>query len=147
AAESKKEGYTVEWYTDEACTSAFDFDTAITADTVLYAKYTVIEFTVTFNHGGDIAAESKYVVYGGKVTAVESKKEGYTVEWYTDEACTAAFDFDTAITADTVLYAKYVKESKGGCGSDMGAGFYALLSLTGAALACALFVRRKKEDK
>ena len=35
-----KEGYTFDrWYTDEACTSKFDFSTPITKDTVLYARW------------------------------------------------------------------------------------------------------------
>lgn len=37
-----KEGYTFDrWYTDEACTSKFDFSTPITQDTVLYARWMV----------------------------------------------------------------------------------------------------------
>ena len=32
--------------------------------------------------------------------------------WYTDAACTKAFDFATAITADTTLYAKWAPEKR-----------------------------------
>lgn len=39
-----KDGYVFAgWYTDEACTEAFDFDKPITAKTKLYAKWTPIE--------------------------------------------------------------------------------------------------------
>ncbi|MDY2842185.1 MAG: InlB B-repeat-containing protein, partial [Candidatus Borkfalkiaceae bacterium] len=109
AAESKKTGHTVVWYTDAELTQPFDFaNTAISGNLELYAKYTAIEYTVTFNHGGDIAAESKNVAYGGKVTAAESKKEGYTVEWYIDAELTQPFDFaNTAISGNLELYAKY----------------------------------------
>lgn len=116
AAESKKVGYTVTWCTDEACTTTFDFSTEINADMTLYAKYTVRKLTITFRHGDDIADEKQTVDYGGKATAAESKKDGHTVTWCTDEACTTAFDFDTEIKSDMTLYAKYteaVKEDSG----------------------------------
>jgi uncharacterized repeat protein (TIGR02543 family) len=107
AATSKKEGYTVAWYKDEACTELFDFETPITEDITLYAKYTINTYTVTFVHGGDIADVEVQVNHNEKVNAEEGKKAGYTVAWYTDEACTKAFDFDTAITGNLKLYANY----------------------------------------
>lgn len=60
---------------------------------------------------------------GSKVTTVRVKKntkidepaiptkEGYVFGgWYTDEACTVEFDFNTPITAKTTLYAKWTPE-------------------------------------
>ncbi len=55
-------------------------------------------------------------------------REGYTFAgWYTDGACTKAYDFATAVTADMTLYAKWVKNAvnpggNGGSGSNGGNG-------------------------
>lgn len=49
-----KEGYTFDrWYTDEACTSKFDFSTPITEDPVLYARW-MANVTGVKVHGNEI---------------------------------------------------------------------------------------------
>lgn len=49
-------------------------------------------------------------------------REGYTFAgWYTDEACTEAYDFSVAVTADMTLYAKWVKNEASSSGSSSGA--------------------------
>ena len=85
-------GYTFGgWYTDESCTSAYNFDTPVTGNLLLYAKWTPVTYTVTFNangHGTAPAAQS--VEYGGKATQPTAPTaSGYTFGgWYTDRACT-----------------------------------------------------------
>jgi uncharacterized repeat protein (TIGR02543 family) len=72
-----------------------------------YAK--VNEFVVTFNSNGGTEIEKQYVAYNGKaeIPAVP-QKEGYIFEnWYKDEELTQVFDFNTPITSDITLYAKY----------------------------------------
>ena len=53
-------------------------------------------------------------------------REGYTFAgWYTDEACTKAYDFSVAVTADMTLYAKWIKkaaDNNGGSGGNSGSG-------------------------
>ena len=53
-------------------------------------------------------------------------REGYTFAgWYTDEACTKAYDFSVAVTADMTLYAKWIKkaaDNNGGSGGNGGSG-------------------------
>ena len=67
--------------------------------------------TVTFAVNGGNAIEAiKDLAYGDKVTApTEPKKAGYTFAgWFSDEACTKAWDFDKAtVSADVTLYAKW----------------------------------------
>lgn len=49
-------------------------------------------------------------------------REGYTFAgWYTDEACTEAYDFSVAVTADMTLYAKWVKNEASSSGTSSGA--------------------------
>lgn len=111
-ADPTAEGYVFRgWYTTAACTTEFDFNTPITADTTLYAKWNET-YTVTFNvgdHGTAPAAQK--VENGGKATKPENPTaKGWRFDgWYTDERCTARYDFDKAVTANTTLYAKWTQ--------------------------------------
>lgn len=147
-----KEGYDVEWYADAERTIPFDIRTErIQDDLTIYAKYVVKQLSVTFDHGeteSGIASQTVTVTYGDKVSAPENTRDGYTLAWYTDAACTMAFDFETPITEDMKLYAKYTKietPSKSGCGSETGTG----LSVAMMTIVCGtlfLVMRKKKED-
>ena len=65
--------------------------------------------TVTFNSNGGSAVAAQTVDNGGKATKpADPTKSGYTFGgWYTDSGCTAAFNFNSAVTADMTLYAKW----------------------------------------
>lgn len=111
-ADPTAEGYVFRgWYTTAACTTEFDFNTPIAADTTLYAKWDEI-YTVTFNVGGHGTAPApQKVENGGKATKPENPTaKGWRFDgWYTDEKCTAGYDFDKAVTANTTLYAKWTQ--------------------------------------
>lgn len=50
-------------------------------------------------------------------------REGYTFAgWYTDAACTKAYDFATAVTADMTLYAKWIKNEASSPDTDNAGG-------------------------
>lgn len=112
--------------------------------------------TVTFNsNGGSDVPEQ--IRANAAATKPDSRKAGYTlVGWYTDEACTAAYDFTKPVTDNITLYAKWEaapryyynsgtttdtdngdEDKKGSPKTfDPGAGIYAVsvaLSLTGTA--------------
>lgn len=112
SADPTAEGYVFRgWYTTAACTTEFDFNTPIAADTTLYAKWDEI-YTVTFNVGGHGTAPApQKVENGGKATKPENPTaKGWRFDgWYTDEKCTARYDFDKAVTANTTLYAKWTQ--------------------------------------
>lgn len=63
--------------------------------------------TVTFNsNGGSDVPEQ--IRANAAATKPDSRKAGYTlVGWYTDEACTAAYDFTKPATDNITLYAKW----------------------------------------
>lgn len=111
-ADPTAEGYVFRgWYTTAACTTEFDFNTPIAADTTLYAKWDEI-YTVTFNVGGHGTAPTpQKVENGSKATKPENPTaKGWRFDgWYTDEKCTAGYDFDKAVTANTTLYAKWTQ--------------------------------------
>ena len=89
-------------------------------------------YTVTFDaNGKDAAMPDSQRVKEGKAATEPSTKprcKGYTFAgWYTDAACTKAYDFSAAVTADMTLYAKWTKNAvnpggNGGSGSSGGNG-------------------------
>jgi len=108
-----KTGYTFAgWYTEDTLTTEFDFETVITADITLYAKWTANDYTVTFDVDGGSNVVALEVEYNTAATAPTAPtKAGFTFEgWYTEEALTTEFDFTTVITADITLYAKWALE-------------------------------------
>lgn len=63
--------------------------------------------TVTFNSNGgsDVPGQIRA---NAAATKPDSRKAGYTlVGWYTDEACTAAYDFTQPVRDSVTLYAKW----------------------------------------
>lgn len=99
------------WYTSQLYTAEFDFNTPITADTTLYAKWNET-YTVTFNVGDHGTAPiAQTVENGGKAIKPENPTaKGWRFDgWYTDERYTARYDFDKAVTANTTLYAKWTQ--------------------------------------
>ena len=108
------EGFTFDgWYTDDTYDTEFDFNTPITHDTKVYAKWTAKNYEVSFitEHGDPPTSQN--VKYNG--TAKDPgklKAEGYTfIGWYTDHTCTTEFKFSTPITGDTKVYAKWEKNA------------------------------------
>ena len=108
------EGFTFDgWYADKAHETKFDFNTQITSDTKVYAKWTAKDYEVSFitEHGD--APDSQNVPYNGTADDPgELTAEGYTfIGWYTDHTCTTEFNFSTPITGDTKVYAKWEKNA------------------------------------
>ena len=142
----------VGWFADEDLTEEFDFDnTPVTEPITLYAKYEPVSYTITFMDGG-----TRYLTataqYGAKYALPEAPtKEGYTFGgWFTDAECTQEYDFDTAVTGNVTVYAKWTQAETpapvddsgcGGCGSSVGAASV-LAGVAVLALACVLL--RKK---
>ena len=97
------------WYLDDEFVDEFSFDTLIFEDTTLYAKF-VDPVTVTFNtyEGTAIAAETIPAGYKAKKPA-DPTKDGYLFGgWFSDDQYTTAYDFDTAVTANTTIHAKWL---------------------------------------
>ncbi|WP_062551594.1 InlB B-repeat-containing protein [Peptoniphilus phoceensis] len=66
------------------------------------------EFTVTFNSNEGSKVEDAKTVDGIVTKPADPTKDGYTFDgWYTDEGLTKVFDFNTKLTSDTILYAKW----------------------------------------
>lgn len=82
---------------------------------------------VKFDAQGGSATGDQTPASGSTVTKpADPTRDGYTFAgWYTDEACTKAYDFSAAVTADMTLYAKWTKkaaDNNGGSGGNGGSG-------------------------
>lgn len=114
-------------------------------------------YTVTFNSNGGSDVPGQIRANAAATKPADPTRSGYVFAgWYTDEACTAAYDFTQPVTDNVTLYAKWeaapryyynsgtttdtdnADEDKKGSPKtfDPGAGIYAVsvaLSLTGTA--------------
>ena len=102
-----KTGYTFGgWYTDAACTQAWNFDDWVTEELTLYAGWTVNQYTVVIkpeNGDEDIVITQDY---GTQITAPSLTKDGYTfIGW--------DMDFPVAMPAeDITITAQWKKTEK-----------------------------------
>lgn len=108
------DGYTFGgWYADEDRTIEFDFNTPITGDTKVYAKWTAKDYEVSFitEHGNPPTSQN--VPYNGTATDPgELTEDGYTfIGWYTDDTYDTEFDFTQPIKRNTTVYAKWEKNA------------------------------------
>ena len=116
-----KEGFNVEvptelkdqadfngWYSDSALTKPFDFGSVITENTTVYADW-VNKYTVTFDTqgGSTVAPATVKEGYNVAVPDVPTKTKKAFAGWFSDSACTTAFNFGSIITKNTTVYAKW----------------------------------------
>lgn len=104
------------WYYNDAEGNAVKYERGmlISGEMEFYATYTLTDkmYTVTTVVKGE---EVKYSVASGEKAGIFDPQAGYVdatyhdafAGWYTDADCTNAFDLNTAITADTKIYAKF----------------------------------------
>ena len=77
---------------------------------------------VKFDSQGGSSVDGQTPASGSTVAKpADPTREGYTFGgWYTDAACTEAYDFATAVTSDMTLYAKWTKSEASSSGSSSG---------------------------
>jgi len=107
------------WYTDKNFNYKYDFNTPVTKDITLYAKWindgSCNQYTVSFNTNG-----------AGYIESQRHKKGEYAYEpstpakscydfggWYADSSLNNRYYFNTPITKDITLYAKWI--NNGSC--------------------------------
>ncbi len=115
-ADPVKAGFTlVGWYSDSACTVAYDFSKPVNDNLILWAKWAVATFTVSFDGGEVCSVDAQTVEYGKTVSQpTDPKVAGKTfLGWYSDAAFTRPYDFSQAVYHDTTLYAKWATKVLG----------------------------------
>ena len=108
-------GYTFAfWYLgeDEQTATAYDFNTPVTGDITLTAKWNINKYTVTFDsYGGTPVPPKQEVEYGFTATKPDDPTlKGHTFAfWYLgeDEQTATAYNFGTPVTENITLTAKW----------------------------------------
>ena len=101
------------WYKEATCTNAWVFstDTIPEHDITLYAKWTLNQYTVSFDsQGGNTIPEIEVEYDSIIIEPIAPTKTGYTFAgWYKEAAYTNEwiFDSDTIPAYDITLYAKW----------------------------------------
>ena len=112
------EGFDFEgWFTQDG--NAYDFATPVSGNLTLYARWAAsgeptMAHLVTFDTAGGSAVDAQTVGYGDKATRpADPTREGYVFAgWYADKEYSCEFDFDTPVTADVTVYAKWTEVQK-----------------------------------
>lgn len=110
-ADAEKEGYTFGgWFSDVALTQAVtEIALGSHADITLYAKFTAIEYDITYNLDGGTngANPATYTIETATITLADATKEGFTfLGWFSDaELTTEVTEIPLGSTGDVALYA------------------------------------------
>lgn len=109
-----KEGYKfLGWYSDQAREHEFNFETALSKDTTIYAKYEINVYDIeAVVNDGELENKLQKVEHGKKANPFENPTRlGHRfVGWYEDQEFTKQFDFEQLITANKKVYPKFEKE-------------------------------------
>jgi uncharacterized repeat protein (TIGR02543 family) len=114
ASDPSKYGYTFDnWYLDSGLTVLFNFDALITDNTIVYAKFNINTYTVSFMDGNtELSAFTQTnVTHGTTVNrpATNPSKANHAFDnWYSNSGLTTLFNFSTPITGNTTVYAKFI---------------------------------------
>lgn len=101
------------WCSDEELYDEYDFNTPVTNDMILYAKWFYVIYTVSFEMNGADAIPNIEIKEGHSVGKIEKPEyKGNTfVNWYEDPEFTKPFNPLGKVTNDITLYARWVKKS------------------------------------
>ena len=112
----EKTGYTFNgWYLDDGgLNQPFATDTEITSDTTVYAKWLLVNYTITYEANDGSYADDKtnpatYTIESDDITLLPLKREGYAFDgWYVDGNCIQTIKKGT--TGNLTLSAKWIKD-------------------------------------
>jgi uncharacterized repeat protein (TIGR02543 family) len=95
------------WFSDEALTTSYTFTTMPSQATTLYAKWTINQYTITFDSNAGSSIPVITQDFGTAVTApTNPTRTGYTFAgWFSDEALTTSYTFATMPSQSITLYA------------------------------------------
>lgn len=100
----------VGWFTEQSGGKEISTDTVFDKDTTVYAHWTEITYTVTFNANGGVLSQTtaKTDIYG-KLTALPTPtRDGYSfVGWFTEQNGETEVSTDTVFDEDITVYAKW----------------------------------------
>ncbi|MCR5651352.1 MAG: InlB B-repeat-containing protein [Lachnospiraceae bacterium] len=105
------------WFKDAAGEDYYDFNTPVTGNITLYAKWVSKEvklYTVSFDLNGKDGtkpADQKVPEGGTAGSPGNPASAGFIFRgWYTDKDCKSLYDFSDPVTADITLYARWEED-------------------------------------
>jgi len=107
----EKLGYTFDgWYSDEALSEEFNETVMPKKNIIVYAKWVINQYTITFNSNGGNNVTEISEGYGTSIVAPTAPtKMGFTfIGWFENEELSTAYTFNTMPAADITLFAKWV---------------------------------------
>ena len=102
------------WYTEAACQNAFDFETAITKDMTLYAKWNLETYTITYEMDGgenDESNPTNYTIEDETIVFKNPKERvGYLFDgwYYNSDYSHVATQISQGHFGSFTLYAKWI---------------------------------------
>ena len=106
-----REGYTFNgWYIDYTLTTPYAFGTMPAVDVLLYGKWTINQYDITFiENQGTTVNDIMNQDYGTNIAYPTTSRTGYTFDgWYLDnDIFLQPFTSTTIISSDITLYAKW----------------------------------------
>ena len=97
----------IDWYEDCEFITKYVFGTEATKNVTIYARFDWA-YSIRYYVDGNYYDEEKCAGGSCLTKPKDPVQEGYHFDgWYTDEACTEAFDWTTPINGDITIYAKF----------------------------------------
>ena len=112
-ADPTRSGYVFNgWFDADTGGNEYTFGTAVTADITLYAQWTIMTYTVSYNvnRGDSTEPSTETVEHGGTATrpTTDPTWTGYTFTgWFDAASGGSVYNFGTEVTADITLYAQW----------------------------------------
>ncbi|MDZ4197363.1 MAG: InlB B-repeat-containing protein, partial [Candidatus Izemoplasmatales bacterium] len=105
-----KTGYTFGgWYANSELTTAYVFNTMTAGSITIYAKWSINQYTITFDsNGGSIVSVITQDYNTTILTPLSPTKTGYTFGgWYANSELTTAYVFNTMPSENITVFAKW----------------------------------------
>lgn len=104
------------WYVDEALTTPWNFNDAVTGDMTLYAAYgepVTVTFELNGGSFGEDVPNTKVVCVGNAVAMPDAPTNGTKMflGWYADEEFTTPYVFSTPVTEAITIYANWINST------------------------------------
>ena len=103
-------GYTFSgWFIDEELIESYNFDKMPASDITVYAKWTINQYTITFNSNGTELAPITQDYDTTVAEPLEPTRVGYTFSgWYEDQTLVTEYIFTSMPASDITVYAKWI---------------------------------------
>lgn len=99
------------WFTDETLTNPYAFSTMPSQNLILYAKWIINKYQITFESNGGSILEPVFIDFGSDVSLPQNleKADYYFGGWYLDTGLTNPVSMHKMVDQNLTIYAKWSK--------------------------------------